>query len=286
RFALVKPARVRLAPPVTASAVLLRVTPVVTPSTSVSAAPLMVPPPVQPVTVKVWVLPVSVRLAVVIPDRLSAILSVADGAGLDSVKLAFLPAATVAPAAPLAVSAPPPVQPPTVKVWPPVGVLSVRWAVAIPLRLNVAPGAVNCALVSVNEPAAESATVPVPALAVSDPVPVQPVRVNVLLVELAPVSFATVIPLRLSGTVGEAPVSLPWVRGYLDESVSTRLSPEPVPERALVPGPPLRATLGTLPALSVSLPLPPMTAVIPVTAPLTPVAVPLVPLPRLTSTPV
>ena len=59
----------------------------------------------------------------------------------------------------------------------------------------------------------------------------------------------------------------------------------PVPLKLLVPNPPVSATLGTVPAFSVSLKLLPITAVMPVTVPVTPVAVPLVPFPRLTVTP-
>ena len=71
----------------------------------------------------------------------------------------------------------------------------------------------------------------------------------------------------------------------LDEFVSTTASPVPVPERLLVPSPPVSATLWTVPAFSVSLNGAPMMAVMPVTFPDTPVAVPLVPFPRLTATP-
>ena len=77
---MVKPLKVSVAPPVTASDVLLKVTLDETLSTSVSVAPFNVPPPVQPLTVKVLPpLPLSVRLAVVMPfDRPSDMRSVDD----------------------------------------------------------------------------------------------------------------------------------------------------------------------------------------------------------------
>ncbi len=55
-------------------------------------------------------------------------------------------------------------------------------------------------------------TVPVPARAESDPVPVQPLTVNVLAVGLAPESAATLMPVRLSVKLAPVPVKLPLIK--------------------------------------------------------------------------
>ena len=91
RLAVVNPLKVNVAPPATASEVLARTTLLDTTSARVSVVPLSVPPPVQPVTVKVLPPePLSVRLAVVIPTKPSDIPSVEDSELLASVNPAPL----------------------------------------------------------------------------------------------------------------------------------------------------------------------------------------------------
>ena len=133
RLAAVNPFKVSVAPPVTASDVLLSATLDEMLSTSVSVAPFNVPAPVQPRDGEgIAAAPLSVRLAVVMPfDRLSDMPSVDDSKLFVSVKPALLLAATVSAVAAVSVSDPFPVQPLTVKVLPPA--VSVRLAVVIPL---------------------------------------------------------------------------------------------------------------------------------------------------------
>ena len=137
------------------------------------------PVPDQPVTVKLWLPPVSVRLATVTPERVRFMLSVLERSEFVSVKLAFLLAITVSVVTPEFVSEPVPDQPPTVKLWPPP--VSVRLATAISerVRLIVSPVSVSELLVSVKFPLLLAMTVPpVRPVSVSEPVPVQPVTVK------------------------------------------------------------------------------------------------------------
>ena len=144
RLAVVNPLRVNVGPPVTASDVLVRTTLVDTLSTRVSAVPLSVPPPVQPVTVK---------------------------------------------------------------VLPPAAVGEVGGRDSAQAQRRVGGGQQG---VGQREASRwRAVTVPVPAGADSDPVPVQPLTVKVLLVALTPVNDATVMPLRLS--VKPAPVPVNFV---------------------------------------------------------------------------
>ena len=85
RLAVVNPLKVNVGPPVTASDVFARTTLLGHAVHQGLVEPLSVPLPVQPVTVKVCVLPLSVRLAVVIPLKLSVVLGAVNRA-LASVK--------------------------------------------------------------------------------------------------------------------------------------------------------------------------------------------------------
>src|SRR5271157_2263012 len=178
KLAVVNPLRLSDIVPAV-SLVLVRVKPALSNTVAVSAVPFSVPLPAQPMMVKV--LPpelVSVRLAVVIPVRPSAMPSVEDSEVLLRVKLALLIAATVSVMDALSVSDPVPVQPLTVKVLPPA--VSVKLAVVNPLRLSDIVPAVSLVLARVKPAFLLAVTVsPVAALSVSDPLPVQPPTVKV-----------------------------------------------------------------------------------------------------------
>ena len=119
---------------------------------------------------------------------------------------------TVAVAVVLPVSEPPPVQPLTVNVLP--EAVADRLAVAIPLRPRLIPSVEDSAVLDrVKLEALLAATMPAPAGAVSDPVPVQPLTVNVSAVALEPVRAATAIPLRLSVKVDEGAGQLGFGQG-------------------------------------------------------------------------
>ena len=192
--------------PVTASELAARVTAVETLSTTVSPVPLSLPAPVHPLIVKVLPPPLeSVRFAVLMPvnerDIGPAVSELAVSVkpdGFDAARVDDVP-----------VSEPFPVQPVSVKVCP--LLVMERLAVAIPLRLSDMPSAEdNDELPSATLPLLLAVTVPVPTGAVSKPLPVQPLTVNVLLEALAPESVATLMPVRLSVKVAEpVPVKLP-----------------------------------------------------------------------------
>src|SRR5580658_1521949 len=153
------------------------------------------PLPVQPLTVNVLPLLVAARLAVVMPLKVKLAPPVTTREVLASATLLKRVSARISE---VPLSVPLPVQPVTVKVLPPAP-LSVRFAVVIPLRPGDMPSVdVNEALVRVYRALLVAVTVPVPAGAESDPVPVQALTVKELLLALAPVRDATVMPLRLS----------------------------------------------------------------------------------------
>ncbi len=116
RLAVGNPLNVRVGNPVTAREVLVNVVFAATVSTRVSGEPVSVPFPVQPLMVKVLPPePVSVRLAVVIPLKPSAMPSVEDSDVLVRVNPPFSLAVTMPVA--VSVSEPLPVQPLTVNVF-------------------------------------------------------------------------------------------------------------------------------------------------------------------------
>src|SRR5271157_2475690 len=225
KLAVVNPLRLSDIVPAV-SLVLVRVKPALSNTVAVSAVPFSVPLPAQPMMVKV--LPpelVSVRLAVVIPVRPSAMPSVEDSEVLLRVKLALLLAATVSVMDALSVSDPVPVQPLTVKVLPPA--VSVKLAVVNPLRLSDIVLAVSLVLVRVKPALWLAVTVsPAAALSVSDPVPVQPLTVKVLLPAVS-VRLAVLNPLNVN--VGR-PVTASdvFARTTLLDTLSTRVSVEPL----------------------------------------------------------
>ena len=98
-------------------------------------------------------------------------------------------------AAALSVSEPLPVQPLTVKMLPPA--VSVRLAIVIPLKVNVAPP-VTASDVFARTTLLDTLSARVSDVPLSVPLPVQPVTVNVLPPEPLSVRLAVVIPLRPS----------------------------------------------------------------------------------------
>ena len=191
--------------------------------------PVNEPPPVQPVTVNDLPEAVANRLAVVNPLRPRLIPSVEDRVVFESVKLEPLLAATVSPAAPVATNnAPAPVQPPTVKVWPPVG--SVRLAVLNPLRVKLGPPG-TASEVFVNVAPAATPSTSVSEAPLSEPPPVQPVTVNVSPPPLLlSVRLAVTIPLSARFVLGALSSALVRAKGPLAESVTV---PTPAPTTAV-----------------------------------------------------
>src|SRR5208283_917383 len=84
-----------------------------------------------------------------------------------------------------------------VKVLPPDELLSVRLAVVIPLKPSVMPSVEDSEMLVRVKPAFLAAVTMPDAASVSDPLPVQPLTVNVLL-ELVAARLAVVMPLRPS----------------------------------------------------------------------------------------
>ena len=125
--------------------------------------------------------------------------------------------------------------------------VSVRLAVVIPLKPSVMLSVDDSeVLVRVKSAALLAVTVPVPAGADSDPVPVQPLTVKALPVALTPVNVATLMPLRLSVKVGAGPCQL-----GVGQRVARRdrfhhaVAGAGAAQRLLVPSPPVSATFGT-----------------------------------------
>jgi RNAse (barnase) inhibitor barstar len=152
------------------------------------SAPVNVPLPVQPLTVKLWLLPVSVRLAIPIVESVRLMESLELKELFVSVYDALLDAATVSVAAP--VNVPVPVQPLTVKLL----LLPVSVRLAIPIvesvRLIVSLELKEL-FVSVYEALFDAVTVSVTA-PVSVPVPVHPLTVKLWLL---PVSVRFALPI-------------------------------------------------------------------------------------------
>ncbi len=175
RLAVVIPFKPSDMPSVDETKLLARVKPALLVAARVSDVPASEPAPVQPLTVNV--LPpalVSVRLAVVIPLRLSDVVPEVSLV-LVKVKPAFSDTVAVSP---MPVKDPVPGQPLTMKVLPP-ALVSVKLATAIPLKPSDMLPELRAELVKVKPPLADAVTVSLlAALSVSDPLPVQPLTVN------------------------------------------------------------------------------------------------------------
>ena len=133
-----KPPSVSVGRPVTASDVLLKVVLADAPIFSVSPVPLNVPPPVQPVMLNVF--PPTARVGQIGRRELAQYQRHPVGRRQQPIaqrEALLLLAVTVSTVAPLSISEPFPVQPPTVKTWSPV--VSVRLAVPKPFKVSVAP---------------------------------------------------------------------------------------------------------------------------------------------------
>ncbi len=200
-MAVGNPLSVRVGSPVTAREVLVNVAFTATVSARVSAEPVSVPFPVQPVMVKILPPePVSVRLAVVIPLRDTPMPSVDISDMLVRVKPPFL-LAVMMPVA-VSVSDPLPVQPLTVNVL--LALVAARLAVVMPLKPSDMPSVEdNDVLVRVKLALLLAVTVSaVAALSVSEPLLVQPLTVKVLppavSVKLAVVNPSRSMSARLS----------------------------------------------------------------------------------------
>src|SRR5271166_3223209 len=177
RLAAVIPLSARVGSPVTAREVLVNVVFPITVSTKVSAVPVSDPFPAQPVMVKV--LPpelVSVRLAVVMPLKETAMPSVDISEVLVRVKPALLLAVTVSVMDALFVRDPLPVQPLTVKVLLPA--VSVRLAALNPLNVNVG-SPVTASDVFARTTLLDTLSTRVSVEPLSVPLPAQPVMVKV-----------------------------------------------------------------------------------------------------------
>src|SRR5271157_2531081 len=225
RLAAVIPLSARVGSPVTAREVLVNVVFPITVSTKVSAVPVSNPFPAQPVMVKV--LPpelVSVRLAVVMPLKETAMPSVDISEVLVRVKPAFLLAVTMPVA--VSVSEPLPVQPLTVNVF--VALVAARLAVVMPLRPSAMPSVEDSeVLVRVKLALLLAVTVSgMDALSVSVPLPVQPLTVKVLPPAVS-VRLAVVKPLNVNAG---RPVTASDVlaRTTLLDTTSTKVSVEPL----------------------------------------------------------
>lgn len=130
-------------------------------------------------------------MAVVNPAKVSDVPPVTTSDVSVSVVLAEMRSTSVSLAP---ISDPLPVHPETVKVLPP-PLVSVRFAVVIPLNVSTMGPAVSDVDVSVNPELLDAATVPV--LPLSNPLPVQPFSVNVWPEPVA-VRLATKMPDKLS----------------------------------------------------------------------------------------
>src|SRR5271157_3822044 len=220
-------------PSVDDSDVLVRLKPALLLAVTVSAVAALSasdPLPVQPPTVKVLPPAVSVRLAVVNPLSVRVGRPVTASEALVNVAFAVTVSTRVS-GVPVSVAFP--VQPLTVNVLPPEPE-SVRLAVVMPLRPSIMPSVEKSdVLVRVKPAFLLAVTMPV-AVSVSDPLPVQPLTVNVLLALVA-ARLALVMPLR--------PSAMPSVE---DSEVLVRV------KLALL----LAATVSAMVALSVSDPLP------------------------------